>query len=291
MHVGVLGLGRMGSAILDRLGDQGFEIFGWNRTPVVAGSNTKAEIFPEIGGVVARSDIIILSLFNDQAVTDVVGRLCEHDLSGKVVVDTSTTRPDTLRDLEPLLNKAGALVADAPIAGGPDMVRAGKAGLYVGGGRAAVEQFCPVADAFAARVIHVGDLGAGATAKVFNNMMLCGYWQTLKEAMLTGQAGGLSMAQMVDILSGSPAASPAFLSRTEVLLGQSDMVGFPVSGAVKDVELFVDIAREFGVETPSINAGLESFRTAEKQGLSDFDLATMVCKAVISGNQAADKTV
>ena len=138
-----------------------------------------------------------------------------------------------------------------------------------------------MAEAIAARVIHVGGLGAGATAKVFNNMMLCGYWEVLKEAMLTGREGGLSLEQMVEILSGSPAASPAFKGRIPVLLGETDSVGFSVAGVVKDAVLFAEVARNAGVDAPALDAALQSFRDAAAAGHGGADLAMMVRSAIL----------
>ena len=273
LRVGVVGLGRMGSALLARMAAQGIEVCGWNRT---ARYDMAATVHGDLADLVAASDIIVLSLFDDAAVGGVVGRLCEHDLTGKLLVDTSTARPETLRGLQVAINRAGAAALDAPIAGGPEMVLGGKIGLYIGGASDDVARFSPVADAVAARVLHVGDLGAGATAKIFNNMMLCGYWQVLKEAMLTGRAGGLSYAQMLDILSGSPAASGAFKGRIPVLLGEESTVGFSLDGLVKDAELFADVAQSMSIEISALRAGLDSFRQVSAQGFGDADLAVMV---------------
>jgi 3-hydroxyisobutyrate dehydrogenase len=273
LRVGVVGLGRMGSALLARMAAQGIEVSGWNRT---ARQDLAATVHSDLADLVAASDIIILSLFDDVAVSSMVGRLCEFDLAGKLLVDTSTTRPETLRDLQAAIGAAGAAALDAPIAGGPEMALGGKIGFYIGGATDDVARFSPVAEAIAGRVLHVGDLGAGATAKVFNNMMLCGYWQILKEAMLTGRAGGLPYAQMLDILSGSPAASGAFKGRIAVLQGEDDTVGFSLDGLVKDAEMFSDVAQSMGIDISAGRAGLESFKQASAQGFGDADLAMMV---------------
>ncbi len=278
-RVGVVGMGRMGSAILERLAAQGYSVSGWNRT-AVSPDKVSFPMHSAMADLVAASDVIILSLFDDRAVVEVVNALCAFDLSGKLVVDTSTTNPKTLRGLEATICEAGARAVDAPISGGPEMVLAGKAGVFLGGADGDIQRFRPVVDAFAGRVTHVGKLGAGATAKVMNNMLLCGFWQVLKEAMLTGRAGGLGYAQMLDILSGSPAAPPAFIGRMPVLTGKSDRVGFALDGVVKDAELFSEVAQSLGVDITAIQAGLDSFRAASQQGLGQADLAVMVRAAV-----------
>ncbi len=58
--------------------------------------------------------------------------------------------------------------------------------MYIGGSEADVQRFRPVAEVLSNRIVHVGPLGHGAAAKLVNNMMLMGFWQTLKEALTWG---------------------------------------------------------------------------------------------------------
>jgi 3-hydroxyisobutyrate dehydrogenase len=134
----------------------------------------------------------------------------------------------------------------------------------------------PVAQALSNRIHHVGDLGAGAAAKIVNNMMLMGFWETLKEAVLFGKRAGLDLEKMLEILKGSPAASGAFLHRMPVILGQSDAVGFNVSGVVKDGVMFRRTAAQYGVAVPAIEAAFASYSAHQAKGNGEKDLATMV---------------
>jgi len=276
-RVGVLGLGRMGRAIATRLAAQGHAVSGWTRSGVAPEAARALHIAAraDISGTVAASDVVMLSLSDDAAVTSVLEQLARGDLAGKLVVDTSTVGPDTLRRQAGAIAKAGGAALDAPVSGGPDLVLAGNAGFYVGGDAADVGRFMPVAQALSNRILHVGDLGAGAAAKIVNNMMLMGYWETLKEALLIGKRAGLKLETMLEVLRGSPAASGAFLHRVPVLLGESDAVGFTVSGVVKDAVIFRRAAEQYGVSVPAIEAAFASFRAHQHKGHGERDLATM----------------
>ncbi|WP_176083610.1 NAD(P)-dependent oxidoreductase [Martelella sp. HB161492] len=283
--IGICGTGRMGSAMARRLAANGFSVVLWNR------SGVPDALAAETGGTVARSltvmareaDIIITSLINDEAVKGVLDTLTATSLPGKLVVETSTVSPTVLRDASAAIKAKGGTAIDAPISGGPELIAAGKAGLYIGGAKIDFDRFLPVAETLSDRIHHTGSLGTGAAAKIVNNMMLCGYWEVLKEAMMTGKKAGLSVEKMLDILVTSPSGSPALKGRTPRILGQDTSVGFPVTGALKDATLFAAVADSLGIDTPAIDAARKSYADCLEAGHGDEDLSAMV-RTALSGD-------
>ncbi len=278
-RIGVVGLGRMGAAIAARLAGLGWQVSGWTRSGrTVPGVATA----PDLAACADGADILVLSLFDDGAVAEVLGALAALPLAGRLVVDTSTVSPEVLRGAEAGLRAAGAAAVDAPISGGPEMVAQGAAGMFLGGAAADVARLRPVAEALAARAPHMGPLGAGAVAKIVNNMMLAGLWQTLAEALAVGRRAGLDAETLVALLRASPATPPALTGRLDVLTGESDRVGFSVTGAVKDTRLFIDVARALGVPVPAVAASHATFVAAAPDGPGAADIAAMP-RAVLTG--------
>ncbi|SIR05565.1 3-hydroxyisobutyrate dehydrogenase [Rhizobium sp. RU35A] len=283
-RIGIIGLGRMGSAMATRLSAQGFAVTGWTRRGLNAEQASALGICSaaDLAALVDASDIMILSLMDDAAVESILGQLGQLDLSGRLVVETSTVSPKILPAHQEALQAAGSRALDAPISGGPQQVLEGTIGLYIGGAAEDVARFRPVAEQLSNRIHHIGPLGHGATAKLVNNMMLLGLWQTLKEALQLGQAAGLARETMLRFLETSPAASPAFKSRLPVILGESDSVGFSLSGVVKDAGVVMDLAAALDLPLPAMAAARQSFLGAEQAGLGERDLATMVRAATES---------
>jgi 3-hydroxyisobutyrate dehydrogenase-like beta-hydroxyacid dehydrogenase len=276
--IGVIGLGRMGRAIAARLAGQGLSVIGWTRSGV-APEAAQVDGFAAadtLAALVEASDILILSLFDDAAVREVLDALARLDLSGRLIVETSTIAPDTLRAAAPVLEAAGARVIDAPISGGPEMVAAGTIGMFVGGAPGDVARFAPVAAHLSARVVPVGALGAGYAAKIMNNVALGGAWQAKIESMRLGARLGLDLATMVDLLKDSPASNPSFRTRVPKILGEDMSVGFPVAGVLKDQTLFLEIAASAGVSLPALEAARENFAAAAAAGHGDEDLARVI---------------
>jgi 3-hydroxyisobutyrate dehydrogenase-like beta-hydroxyacid dehydrogenase len=277
-RIGIVGLGRMGSAMAERLVGQGFAVTGWSRSGVTQQKAAALGIAAasHLTALSAAADIIILALLDDAAVHAVIEEIASADLAGKLIVDTSTVSPETLRAHQATMTEMTAALLDAPIAGGPEMLLAGTAGFYIGGADQDFHRFEPVARFLSNRLLHVGKLGDGASAKLVNNMMLMGLWQTMKEAIELGGEAGLSSDKIIEILSGSPAASPAMKSRLPVILGQTETVGFPVSGVLKDMGVVFEVAGRLGVPTPTIEAACQSFRQAAALGHGEADLGAVV---------------
>jgi 3-hydroxyisobutyrate dehydrogenase-like beta-hydroxyacid dehydrogenase len=269
-RIGIIGLGRMGAAMAERLARQGFEVSGWTRSGISAEKANDLGIAAagDVAALADASDIILLALLDDAAVHSTLEVLATLPVAGKLVVDTSTVSPETSRAHEAAMKAKGAALLDAPISGGPEMLLAGTVGLYIGGAEADFRRFSPVAETLSNRIHHVGRLGDGAAAKLVNNMMLMGLWQVMREAIKLGGSAGLTREKMIDIISGSPAASPAMRSRMPV--------GFPVSGVLKDMGVVFDLAGHLGVETPAIRAAQASFKQAADLGFADADLGTVV---------------
>jgi 3-hydroxyisobutyrate dehydrogenase len=81
---------------------------------------------------------------------------------------------------------------------------------------------------------------------------------------------------MMKFLAGSPAATPLLAQRVPVILGQSDEVGFSISGVLKDGAMFTQTARHYGVPVPAIEAALASYRACEEAGFGESDFAVMI---------------
>lgn len=277
-RIGIIGLGRMGAAMAERLARQGFEVAGWTRSGISAEKANDLGISAtnDIAALADASDIIILALLDDAAVHSTLQALTALSITGKLIVDTSTVSPETSRAHEATVMEKGAALLDAPISGGPEMLLSGTVGLYIGGAEADFRRFSPVAETLSNRIHHVGRLGDGAAAKLVNNMMLMGLWQVMREAIKLGGSAGLSREKMIDVLSGSPAASPAMRSRLPVVFGETEAVGFPVSGVLKDMGVVFDLADHLKVETPAIRAAQASFKQAADLGFADADLGTVV---------------
>ncbi len=267
-RIGVIGLGRMGSAIAARCAARGAAVTGWTRSGLTDARARELGIVPAPGlsELVAASDVIVTSLFDDRAVCDVIDALLQTGLGGRLIVETSTAVPTNLTDRAGRIAAAGADVVDAPIPGGPEMVAAGTCAAFVGGTEPAASRAQAVLALFAARIVHVGPLGTGLVMKTLNNGMIQAYVGALRELLPAARRAGRPLETALSILNAGPAGLPMIRDRTPRILGHDDSVGFTMEAALKDNLVFQQVARALGVDSAFLRLAETGHRAAIAAG-------------------------
>ena len=243
-RMGVIGLGRMGAAAATRLAAQGISVCGWTRSGRAVANVAQAESLERL---VDRSDVLLLSLYDDDAVANVLDQLLAFDLTGKLIIETSTVVPTVLSNRIAAINTAGGEAIDAPISGGPEMVLAGTCGIFIGGDDAAAKRAQQVLMPLTTRVFHVGPLGAGMVMKTINNVAMQSYVAALAELLPLAKRAGLSLETAMNILSSGPAAMPMVRDRLPKVFGQDDTVGFPLTAIRKDADVMQQVLASYGL--------------------------------------------
>lgn len=281
MKITLLGTGRMGSAMAERLLDQGHTLTVWNRT---AGKAQKlldrgAHWADTPAQAVADSEVVISVLTDakaiEQAYSGPAGVL-SASVAGKLFIDMSTVRPVTPKELGAKLAHAKAHFVECPVGGTVGPARDGK---LLGLAGASDEDFArakPLLEQLCRRVEHVGAVGAGASVKLAINLPLLVYWQALGEALALAAPAGLSPSKVMDILSdtsGTPAIlkmrAPAIVSAL-----QGEDLGpahFNIDSIRKDLRTMVEEASALGYTLPTVQSALGAFDQASAGGLGHGD--------------------
>ncbi|SFS21921.1 NAD(P)-dependent oxidoreductase [Yoonia litorea] len=279
-RIGVIGLGRMGSAIAQRLVAQGYSIAGWTRSGRAIEGVISA---PDLPSLVASSDTLVLSLLDDAAVAFALDACLECDLDGKLIIETSTVVPKVLQDRFAAITGKGAAAVDAPISGGPELVAAGSCGVFIGGDDAHAKRAEAVIAGYSNRVFHVGPLGTGLVMKTINNSMIQLYFAGLRDMMPLAKRAGLPLETAMRILCGGPAGMPMAADRLPKILGEDKTVGFAMSAAAKDCDVFQRVVQSHGLESPALAVAKVGWDEVLAAGLGDEDPARQVSWAYENG--------
>ncbi len=169
---------------------------------------------------------------------------------GVMVVDCSTSEPDSTTRLRERCAAAGVSFIDAPLARTPVEAEAGKLNLIVGAEPADFARLEPVLRAFAENIFHVGGPGAGHTIKLLNNFIAQAVCTATAEAFAVGQRAGVDPNKLVELISAGIVNSGIFQCMAKTLDGTMDALKFELNNARKDVRYYTHLAENLGA--PSV---------------------------------------
>jgi 3-hydroxyisobutyrate dehydrogenase len=285
MKIGVCGTGRMGAAIAQRLIAVGHEVGVWNRDTKKTKPLTDAgaKLYASPAELAGGCEAVVVMLLNDAA-TEAVYRgpngLLKAELAGKLIIDMSTVRPDTMISVGSAVTQKSAGFVECPVGGSTVPAKEGKLFGLLGGPDADVARAMPLLEQMCRRIEHVGGLGAGATMKLAVNLPLLVYWQALGESLTICKPLNLPAERLIDILSDTAGAPAAMKGRGAVIakvLGGAPLgeTAFGISAAKKDLATAVQFAASIHAELPVAASALACFEEAEAAGLGDADATTV----------------
>ena len=193
MKIGVVGLGRMGAAMSQRLRDQGFDLVGWDHNAAAnqARRGRRVEDRHSARDVAAQSEIVISIITEDHGVRRIFNGpdgFLAGDVKGKLFIEMSTLQPMTGRELAPLVEAKGARLIELPVLGTIPQVRDGKLFALVGGRSEDLERARPVLEKMTRRIAHMGPNGSGYAMKLAVNLGLGAYIQAVSESLALGSS-------------------------------------------------------------------------------------------------------
>lgn len=247
-----IGTGVMGAPMAGHLVAAGHDVVVYNRT------QAKARAWAEkYGGTVAETpaaaatgaDAVFACVGNDDDLASVT--LGEDGAfaamrDDAVFVDHTTVSAAIARRLA----AERALVVDAPVSGGQAGAESGKLSIMCGGSAAAMAKAEPFMQAYAARIVHVGDAGAGQTTKMCNQIAIAGVIQGVAESLRFAQMSGLDLDKVLVAISGGAAQSWQMVNRWPTMAREEFDFGFAVDWMRKDLGLALDEARRNGAVLP-----------------------------------------
>jgi 3-hydroxyisobutyrate dehydrogenase len=275
----------MGSAIAQRLMSVGHEVSVWNRdqlkTRPLLDAGAKLSSTP--GTLIDNCEAVVVMLLNDAA-SEAVYRgsngILQAKLAGKLIIDMSTLRPDTMQAIGAAVAQRGGAFVESPVGGSTAPAKEGKLFALVGGENTDVTRAMPILKQLCRRIEHIGPLGSGAAMKLAVNLPLLVYWQALGESLTICKPLNLPADRLIDILSDTAGTPTAMKGRGAVIakvLGGAPLgpTAFGLSAARKDLATAVQFAATLNAELPVTAGALGCYEEAESAGLGDADATTI----------------
>jgi 3-hydroxyisobutyrate dehydrogenase-like beta-hydroxyacid dehydrogenase len=279
-NLGFVGLGVMGSEMVNRLLSKGHSVSGYNRTKSKAeGLIKKGMKWGNSPREVATAADVVLSMVTNSAALEAIMSGPEGILAGltpgKICVDISTVSPAFSREIAQKVRDKGCDMVDAPVSGSVITLQEGKLSVMVGGRKETFEKVKPLLLDIGPKVTHVGDNGLALVMKIGTNLSLAVQMLAFCEGVLLAEKSGIARETAVDVLTHSVIASPMVQYRGPFVLKMPEEAWFNVNMMQKDMLLALELGRQLDVPMPTTAVTNEFLTAARGMGLVEQDFAVV----------------
>ena len=281
MLVGVVGLGKMGTALARHLLRQGADVTVWNRSraaveTLVAEGAVAAATLPDVWD---RTEAVFTFLADDAAVRSVLlgasGLIAGAPKRG-LLVEMSTISPGTSAELAAAAQRYGVDYLRCPVSGNPSVLAAGDLTLIVSGEAKAFTAAGDLLHLVGAKVLYVGASDEARTMKLAVNAMLAATAEALAEAVLLCEASGIDRATALEVIGSSAVGSPLVAYKRQALVEHLYQATFTMAMLAKDLRLVSQAAATAHVELPLAELTGQLVEAACAEGLADLDFLALL---------------
>lgn len=285
MVIGFIGLGTMGKPMAENLWKAGFELVVYNRSPEKLDAfRNRERVTPatSIEQLVERSDTICTIIADDQAMTEVVlgeggiADSCRKHPKPRILIDSSTIAPETSLRLAGELNRVGVDMLDAPVTGSLPQAEEGVLTFIVGGDEQTYQKCIPLFQAMGKKAVYMGRQGAGASAKLANNMLAAITLSGLAESLSLVRSCGGSPELFLEVVAGGGARSGMAEMKGPKMVKGDFSPQFKTKLMHKDLKLAARLAESVQMPAPVLNVAKEMFSAACQSGWGEEDMSAIV---------------
>ena len=291
--IGFIGLGLMGSAMVQRLLDCGYGL-----TVLANRSRTNVELAVARGAteagtareVAAASDIVMLCV--DTSASVEARMLGEEGViaglrKGAIVIDFGTSLPASTRRMGEAVAAAGGTFLDAPLGRTPRHGREGKLNIMCSGDQAAFDKVRPVLDDLGENVFHLGALGSGHTIKLINNFFAMTTACAMSEAFAMADMAGVERDKLYSVMAAGPLRSGMMdFIKAYAVDGDPEQLAFAIRNARKDIGYYATMVEEAGAVSLMSMSARMALGLADSGGHGEQMVTQMVdFMTSLSGNK------
>jgi len=255
MKIGFIGLGIMGKPMVKNIVKGGFtDVMVNGRHQDVLDELAELGItsgsYEEIG---KSCDVVMTMLPNSPQVKEVMlgeGGVGSFMKEGSILIDMSSINPVASKEIAEALAKRGVDMIDAPVSGGEPKAIDGSLSFMVGGKEELVEKYTPLLKTMGASVVRCGEIGAGNTTKLANQIIVACNIQALSEALTLAKKAGVDPNLVFTAIRGGLAGSTVMDAKAPMMLSGNDKPGFKIDLHIKDLNNALDCAHTVGSPVP-----------------------------------------
>ena len=280
MEIGIIGIGLMGQAFVERFRSQGYSVRVFNRSPLVLPADSEVMVCASVDELIATSSNVILMLSN----ADAINQLLQLDqagepqlkLQGKTFLQMATISPGQSRAIAEAITARGGRYLEAPVLGSLPEARTGTLIIMAAGPEKLFQDVLPTLQALGTEPRYIGDTGAAAALKLAMNQLIAsltaGFSLSLGYAIKNDVDTDLFMQTVRD----SALYAKTYDKKLHKYL-QRDFgtANFSTLHLLKDIGLFIDDAKAAGLNTDALEGIQRIARQTVDDGMDGMDYSSI----------------
>lgn len=279
MKIGLIGLGIMGLPMGKNLLKAGYELYvndrNEERVKEIEKEGAVSATYEEIG---KNCEVVLTMLPNSPHVKSVM--LGEDGLvnmmkEGQVFIDMSSINPIASQEINRELEKKGIEMLDAPVSGGEPGAVEGTLSFMVGGKKEVFEKYKDLLAVMGGSVVLCGDIGAGNTTKLVNQLIVAANIQALAEGLTLASKSNVDPSVVFEAIKGGLAGSSVMNAKSLMMIEGNDKPGFKVDLHIKDLNNVLEAAHSVGAFVPMAAQSQEILQWLHNRGKGNADHSAM----------------
>lgn len=276
MKIGFIGLGIMGKPMARNLMKAGHTVIVYD----IVKENT--EVMVEEGAsernsareVAEECKVIITVLPNSPHVrAAVMGKngVLEGASAGSILIDMSSIAPQVSKEISEACEEQGIEMLDAPVSGGEPKAIDGTLSIMVGGKEEVFKQVYDILMAMGGSAVYCGEIGAGNTTKLANQIIVALNIAAVSEAFMLSTKAGVDPDKVFNAIRGGLAGSTVMNAKIPMIMERNFKPGFKIDLHIKDLNNALDTGHEIGVPLPLTANVMEMLQKLHADGHGQED--------------------
>ena len=282
MKIGFVGLGIMGRPMCKNLLKAGLTVTAFD--PFAFEALDDVVSCGAIRGtsnadVAAKSDVVITMVPNSPHVKEaVMGKngILEGAKPGLILVDMSSISPIASKEICAEVEKKGCFMIDAPVSGGEPKAIDGTLAIMVGGKEEVFHKVKDILMLMGSSVTLCGDIGAGNTTKLANQIIVAANIAAVGEALVLGKKAGVNPEAIYRAIRGGLAGSTVMDAKAPMMLDGNFNPGFRINLHIKDLNNALDAGHSVGAPLPLTSSVMEMMQWLKATGHEGEDHSSLV---------------
>ena len=272
--IGFIGVGLMGSGMVDRLQIAGYEthlLVHKNRAPIGKASNNGGIPYENILDLVNNVETIFFCLPSSKEVIEITEKILRAPSKINLVIDCTTNSPAQVIAINKMFSDANIDYLEAPLTGGVTQASEGKLGAILGGTEDAVKKASPLLRACCYKISHVGGIGIGAKTKLVSNFLALGTATLVVEALYIAKKLGIDWQSFYDLARQGSGHSMSLDRIAPKAIEQNfESYIFSISNTAKDFRYIHELFMKEDLELSALTGWmLKQYEDAKTKGLSN----------------------